>query len=54
LVEEYWLNLNEGQLVEGKPVFDAKWFKWSSSMSNTPQILINNLNIIQNTHNNIW
>jgi elongation factor 1-gamma len=27
LVAEYWLNLNEGDLVEGKPVFDAKWFK---------------------------
>lgn len=27
LVAEYWLNLNEGQLVEGRPVFDAKWFK---------------------------
>lgn len=27
LATEYWLNLNEGDLVEGKPVFDAKWFK---------------------------
>jgi len=27
LATEYWLTLTEGSLVEGKPVFDAKWFK---------------------------
>ena len=27
LAEEYWLNLKEDQTVEGKPVFDADWFK---------------------------
>jgi elongation factor 1-gamma len=27
LAEEYWLNQNEGQIVEGKPVYDVTWFK---------------------------
>ena len=27
LTHDYWLNLNEGQVVEGRPVYDAKWFK---------------------------
>lgn len=26
MIEESWLNVNEGQF-EGKPVFEAKWFK---------------------------
>ena len=28
LAEDYWLNTAEGSIVEGKPVFDADWFKW--------------------------
>lgn len=32
LAEEYWLNLKEGDIVEGKPVFDADWFKWPCSL----------------------
>ena len=27
LIADYWLKLNEGDIVEGKPVFEAKWFK---------------------------
>jgi elongation factor 1-gamma len=27
LAEEYWLNTTEGQLVEGRPVYDTSWFK---------------------------
>jgi hypothetical protein len=27
LAEDYWLNTAEGSIVEGKPVFDADWFK---------------------------
>ena len=27
VLEEYWTNLEEGQLVEGVPVFEAKYFK---------------------------
>ncbi len=27
LCTEYWLNLDETTQVEGRPVFDAKWFK---------------------------
>jgi hypothetical protein len=26
LIEEYWLGINEG-VVEGRPVYEAKWFK---------------------------
>ncbi len=32
LAEEYWLNQNEGQIVEGKPVYDVTWFKWGDWM----------------------
>lgn len=28
LIEEYWTNVNESEgLVEGRPIFEAKWFK---------------------------
>jgi hypothetical protein len=27
LTDEYWLNLAETDLVKGRKVFDAKWFK---------------------------
>jgi len=27
IAEEYWLNIQEGQMVEGRPVFNALWFK---------------------------
>ena len=33
LAEEYWLNQSEGQLVEGKPVYDVTWFKWEANDS---------------------